>query len=361
MRRPSGILAAPLLSLPALAAADEGESPLDRVQVGAYADVFYSYNPEFPETRSNFPVGFGPTAKRANEFGVNLAAVDLAVDPEPIGLRLIFSGGTFAEVIHASEVEGEGVGADVFRYVQQANVTWKVSDRLLLDAGLLPSPIGFESIWTRDNIDYTHAWVSDLTPYYLTGLRAHFTLSDQWTAHLLLVNGWQRIGDNNDGKSVVGQVAWAEGPASIAVSGFAGPELDGDDEHWRFLGDLVAQLHATPWLFFATQVDLGWQQRHGLDAASWEAAALWAKATIAGPLYLGARGELIHDPEGVISGTGQRIEELTATLGYTVADELLLKLEGRHDWSTAAIFPGDTAGALRREQSLAVLGAVASF
>lgn len=49
----------------------------ERVEFHTYVDVYYALNANRPTTGESFTPGTGTTAKRANEFSLNLAAIDL--------------------------------------------------------------------------------------------------------------------------------------------------------------------------------------------------------------------------------------------------------------------------------------------
>ena len=54
------------------------------ITVHGYADIYYAFNFNQPDDHANFIPGTGTSAKRHNEFGLNLVALDvaLAVDEE---------------------------------------------------------------------------------------------------------------------------------------------------------------------------------------------------------------------------------------------------------------------------------------
>lgn len=81
------------------------------------------------------------------------------------------------------------------RYIYEANVGYKITKNheIWLDAGVLPSHIGFENAAGIKNRTATRSMVAELSPYYETGLRLSFQPSAQWYFAILCLNGWQRI------------------------------------------------------------------------------------------------------------------------------------------------------------------------
>src|SRR5204862_5600101 len=83
----------------------------DRIDFSGYVDVYWAYDANRPLSGAAFMSGVGTSAKRSNEFSLNLAALDLAMNPgvgQPVALRLVLNYGTGTEVLHASEPAGAG-------------------------------------------------------------------------------------------------------------------------------------------------------------------------------------------------------------------------------------------------------------
>ncbi len=336
------------------------------LQLHGSVDVFYGLNTNRPFDGTSFIPGTGTTARRANEVDVNAAALELLLDPGPVGFHLTLAFGSGPDVVHAGEPAGSGTGAEVWRSVYQASVAWKIpiGSGLLLEAGIYPSHIGFESFFSKDNWNYTRGWLGEFSPYYQTGLKASYAFDEHWSAQLHFLNGWQLIGENNRAKAVGTQLAWTADRGSVAFNTFAGPELPGDDSHWRLFGDLVAQLEATGWLTLGATADLGWQDRPQ-GAALWHGAGLYARAALSPLVAVAVRAEYYDDRDGFFSGASQVLREGTVTLELRPARALILKLEARHDTAGAAVFSAqrDESGnpTFSRAQTLLIASAVATL
>lgn len=333
-------------------------TPAPTVQFHGLVDVYAGWNPNRPFDHNSFQPGTGTTAEKANELALNLAALDVSLEPSPVGFHVIAVAGTGTDVVHASELHPNNV-----RYVYQASVSWKlnVGRGLLLEAGIQPSHIGFEGFFSKDNWNYTRGWMGEFSPYYQTGIKAATSFDDHWSGQLWVLNGWQSVEDNNTGKAFGTQVAWAGGPLTITVNTFFGPELADDNAHWRSFGDIVVVYKATDRLQLAASVDVGRQTRPGLDAANWQAGSLWARYASSDRCAVAVRGELFHDPDNGITGFSQTLWETTLTFEYRPHPQLILKLEGRYDHSTAAAFGSHDPADPRKDQKLLVLGVVGTF
>lgn len=331
-------------------------------------DVYGDVNFNFPVDRDNWFYGVGTSGKKGNEFSLNFASIDFSKAPEPVGFHLWLGFGTGPYVVHQAE-PSTGVGGEtVWQYVQAASVSARipVGNGLIIEAGIMPSFLGFEGLASWTDWTYTRSYSAEFSPYYDTGVRLAYSFSDHFNAQVRVVNGWQSIGDVNNAKSYEAQVAWAYDQWSLAVNGYAGPELPNDDVDWRFFGDVVATVTPCKPLQFALEMSAGTQQMPKQPNANWGAVALYARWAFLPKFAAVVRGEVYRDAAGLISGFQQTLAEVTGTLAYTPWPPLLLKLEGRYDHSTANVFtgsvqaPGEAPQRLNA-QVLLMLGAVAQF
>jgi len=346
----------------------QAEPAPPRLRVKGFADVFYAYNDNHPEDGDSFFAGSGTAAKRANEFSVNQAQIELSAEPAPVGFRLALGFGTAVEVVHAGEPDGSVAGQDVWRNVVYASVLYRapVGKGLLFEGGIYPCHVGFESFNTKDNWNYTRSWMGELSPYYQTGLRVSYPFSDRWTGEVHVVNGWQLITDNNSAATFGTRVAYAGPRATVSFNTLAGPELSDDDEDWRLLGDIVVSVPVGASWAIGFTADAARQDQPDGERASWAGAAAYTRfAPPESKLAVALRLERFDDDDGAISGTAQRLDEATLTLEYRPAPNLILKLEGRRDRSTAEVFmteaAGDGSSSFEDSQTLILLGAVAAF
>ena len=355
--------------LPVLAALIAGQAATPQpdastLQWEASVDTDAAYNFNHPVDHANFVPGSGTVAKRANELTLDLASVGVSLAPAPVGFHLLLGFGTAMNVLHQGETVSTNTGPEVWQFVQTASVT-AAHGRFGLEAGIYPSHIGLESLQSQANWNYTHSWMGELSPYYQAGLKLSYQLTDRWSAQLHLLNGWQIIGDNNGAKAIGTQIAYASDRLSFAFNTFAGPELPNDDSDWRLFGDLVATLKATERLSFAASADAGLQQRPAADDAHWYAAALLARYQLTKAIALTARADTFRDLDDVVSGASQILVAGTGTLELRPVAHLILKLEARHDHSTAAVFSGralaDGSPEKLHDQTMVVLGAVATY
>lgn len=330
-------------------------------QIGGFVDVYYTYNTNNPAAQTNFFPGAGVAGKRNEEFALNWAALEIKRDPEPVGFHLIAGAGNAIEVLHSGEPEGETVGRDEFRNIYRASVSYKVSDRFLIEGGIYPSHIGFESGLARDNWNYTGSWGANFTPYYQTGVKGIWSFDNGWSAGLHVLNGWQIIADNNDAKSLGAHVGWSGDRGGVTLNGWHGPELPGDDDNNRSLLDVVATFKATDALSLALDAHVGRQELPGADAAEWNALTGYLRYQFVPKWEVTIRGERFDDSDGGISGVAQTLEAGTLTLEHRLHEQAVLKLEGRYDSSDARVFTGEDPAIAERDQLLFALASIVTF
>jgi hypothetical protein len=75
---------------------DEGA----KLEIGAFVDGYFAWNENRPADHASFFSGSGTSAKRADEASINLAQLDLVLQPKPVGFKLSLGFGTGAEVVH---------------------------------------------------------------------------------------------------------------------------------------------------------------------------------------------------------------------------------------------------------------------
>src|SRR5438874_9751542 len=94
------------LLLPAGRAAAAAPHWYDQFQLSGYADVYFAYNTNRPTTDDNFVPGIGTTAKKHNQFSLNLAALEIDART-PIIVHLTLNFGPATEVVHVGEPKGD--------------------------------------------------------------------------------------------------------------------------------------------------------------------------------------------------------------------------------------------------------------
>jgi len=211
-----------------------------------YVDTYYAWQLHRPLDHTIFPTTVAP---RHNEISLNLAhiGVDVTGLDGPTG-RLYIQYGSTVETIAGQDTtttRGFFLTNRLLQYVQQAAVGWHWHwlHGVNAEVGIFPSYIGLESYLPEENWAYTHAFISDATPYYFFGFRGQVFPTQRTKLELWVVNGWQTFGQWHEGRA--GGYQWNWRPRewlSITNAGYVGQEVQNDPDALRFYSDSNLQI-----------------------------------------------------------------------------------------------------------------------
>lgn len=337
------MLASLLLALAAHATDQPDGASARDWRYGAYVDLAYPAN---FNTSAPHPWRSKLTTQRLSQFSPNMGMVYLAKSASaesPWGLELGGQAGydTNGQMPATSPI----AGADVLRYVSRANLSFlaPVGNGLKLMGGLFGSFIGYESIYARDNINYTRSWMCDYSPYFLIGEGAQYPFTDQISGSFFVVSDYSYLTYVNSQPKYATQFAWTITPRlKFMQNVFFGPEQASTAlRYWRGFSNATLE-----WSRDNTTVALSWDigseqiaQSSSQVQALWTGAALFSRWNIAGPWTVGLRPEFYWDANGVMTGSIQFIKAITATLEYQLTEgdgAGRARLEYRYDNSTGA-------------------------
>lgn len=208
-----------------------------------YLDVYYGWQFNRPIDHTVFP---STAAPRHDEVSLNLAHVGFDVTglDGPIG-RLYLQYGSTVETIAGQDTtttRGFYLTNRLLQNLEQAAAGWHWA-HVNAELGIFPSYVGLESYLPEENWAYTHALVSDWTPYYFFGARVQLNFTPVQKLELWLVNGWQTFGEWHESKA--GGFLWNWKPRawlSLVTSAYAGREAEGDPSSLRVYTDSNVQL-----------------------------------------------------------------------------------------------------------------------
>jgi hypothetical protein len=224
--------------------------------------------------------------------------------------------------------------------VQEAYANY-ASGIFTLTAGKFVTYEGIEVIEGPLNPTITRGFLFGYAePFTHTGVKAHFQLGSIVNFGVGVVNGWDLIGDNNQGKTVLARLALftPSDPFFAALSGSVGPEQPGNSKNQRVSVDLTGAI--TPSAAFALwyQFNVG-NEKHPLAApdvtATWWGFGLQPVLTI-DAFSLGGRIEYFADPKAARS-PGGNFFNITVTPGVKLADVFKLRAEFRADIASKAV------------------------
>jgi hypothetical protein len=335
MTRRFALPAPPLLAV-AMSPLSAAAQDVPSIAWDGVVDVYYAHDTADPPGRTR---AYATEPARHGEFALNLALLRAQLSGDRVRGSVGFALGTYMEANYAAEPEHFRNVFEAWGGVSLGGGTW-------LDAGILPSHIGFESAITPLNWTWSRSMMAEWSPYYLTGVRLGFEPGERTTANVLLVNGWQNIRETNGGKSLGVQVQHRPSDRLLLNwSGYVGDEAaDGDpDALVRIFNDFWAQLTISERLEVAAVVDVGTQELAGGDRGRWYGVSALARVRLAPMWALGLRVERFADPDQVnlVTGLADAFETASGSvnLDWTPAEGIVLRVEGRVFDSASPVWP----------------------
>ena len=328
---------------------------------GAYVDLSYILNFNFPE---NHLWRNRSTASRHNEFAPNMALAYLRKDPSVLsrwGMEVGVQGGYDSQQFAFLQGERKVDGADTWRHVHRANASYlaPIGNGLLVTAGLFNSLIGYESLYAKDNGNYTRSWIADYTPYMMFGVNAKYPVNDRLTVAGFVINRYFHLAYTTGQPSYGGQWSYKITPRLTATQTvYWGPDQTRTAvEFWRLYGNHIVEWKGDE-VTFALSYDIGTEKmadQPGSPRAFVTGGNIVAKWHVVGPWSVALRPEFYWDRNGRWTGSEQFVKAITSTVEYHVPYQwtnLRMRLEHRYDESTGA-----GGGFFRRgEMSPGVLG-----
>ena len=260
---------------------------------------------------------------------------------------------------------GYFLSASVFKYIAQAAVGWHFHalHGINLELGIFPSYVGLESYLTQENWSYTHAFVSDATPYYFFGLRAQLFVTRRLKVELWLVNGWQTFGQWHEGRAGGWFINWRpRGWLSLATAFYIGQEVVNDPSSLRPWFDNNLQLlyyrgagrrHIRSAALSLT-ADVGYEHRGAPVPDGWMTGVTlanrvwwtsWLATTVRGDIFYDQRGSVVQqlpvgDPYMLPQGRRYLVGGVSVTQDFQPSPWVLFRLEYAHRESNVPYFSG---------------------
>nr|WP_315140856.1 porin [uncultured Flavobacterium sp.] len=310
-------------------AQEESKSPFT---FSGYIDIYYGYDSANPDNH-NKP-GFIYSYNKSNEVNLNLGMAKVNYSKENIRANFALMAGTYAQYNMAAE-------QDLLKNVYEANVGVKISKdyNLWIDAGVMPSHIGYESAIGKDCMNLTRSMGADNSPYYEAGVKIGYTSkSEKWYLAAMYLNGWQRIQkiDGNQTPAFGTQVTFKPS-ASISLnwSTYVGNEQPDVDKKWRYFNDFYGTFKVSEKTSVIAGFDIGAQQsaKGSSDYDVWYTPSAVIQYKPTDKIQLAARGEYYQDKKGVIIATGTpngfKTFGFSANFDYLVANNIMFRLEAR--------------------------------
>ncbi|EJL74255.1 porin [Chryseobacterium populi] len=312
-----------------------------KLTFSAYAELFYTY--DFNEPANHLRQNFLYSYNRHNELNLNLGLVKAAYQTENLRANIALMGGTYAQDNMAAE-------QNALRYINEANIGIKISKskNLWIDAGIMPSHIGWESAIGKDNINLTRSFAAENSPYFETGAKISYTSDNgKWFLSGLVLNGWQRIAkpEGNQTISFGHQITYKPTEKiTLNSSSFIGNDKAKDEKRMRYFHDLYGSFQLTDQFSAVLGFDIGAEQKlKGSDQYSiWYSPNILMKYQINPKWALAGRAEYYNDKNGVIINTGTpngfQTFGYSLNVDYAILKNVVFRTEARGFTSKDAIF-----------------------
>ncbi len=332
------------------------------ILANAFVSLGYTYNINTPTSRLN---GFRVFDADVNTFGVDVAELVLQKTVSKVGetgFRADFEVGS--AIPQKTQAYGLSVGQSAD--LQQAFLSYiaPVGVGLRLDIGKHVTHMGYELIEGYDgyNDNYSRSLLFNYAiPLTHTGVKASYAFGPKVSAMMMVVNGWDNAKDNNEAKSIGGQLTLVPvAPLTVLLNYLGGSEKTDTSGFWRSTYDVVATWKATKVLTLGLNADYATEKKAslvkpGADAV-WMGVAGYAKVDATSILSLALRAETFKDEGGTRLGAGSSatVSEVTLTPSVKVGDRMILRSDLRFDRANLPLFTKNSAQATKQQTTIAL-------
>ena len=319
--------------------ADQPAQSNHKWQYGGFVDLAYPLNFNHP---GNHLFRSRGTAFRTDSVWLNMAGFYVRKRPSEEsrwGVELTAQTGKDDEFFGFSATAPNIAGSKFLRHLGPTNVSYlaPVGNGLTLQAGIFSSLIGYDSLYAKDNFNYTRPWGADFTPYLMMGANASYPFTEKLTGTVFLVNGYWHLARANSAPSAGGQLAYKLTPRwTLKEATLVGPhQRNTAFEFWRFLTDTIVErktekfTFASEYIFSTERVDTSGKPRALM--MSWQLPVRW---TLNDRWSLSFRPEVFWDRDGRWTLARQTVKAFTSTLEYRLPykwSNTIFRVEHRFD------------------------------
>ncbi len=327
--------------------------------ITGYVDTTYVYNLDRPASRKT---ALRTMDQKTDTFLLNAAQVafDGSVpnaERGDVGYRVELDYGTDAAVYKSA---GTGIDAGLPAAPSNVAVNFEIQEAFLTykcpmtgiqgKFGKFATFQGIEVIESKDNFLITKGHLFGLAePFTHVGALAGYAFPkfiDVWVG---AVNGWDVQTDNNSGKTFLAKIGFNFGEMAFGnISMSRGSEKTNNTNDALTSVDTTWFLKPVKPLTVALQLNGGENENTSIadrnsdgtadgGAGHWYGASIQPKVDI-GNFFVGGRYEWFSDLDGARTGTTQILQNITLAPGINLTDNLMFRIEYRHDWSSRMVF-----------------------
>ena len=320
----------------------ETSDPAPKWHYGGFVDVGYLLDFNHPENRVFRSRG---TTWHVDRPQINMAAFYVrkkATEDSRWGVELTAQAGKDAEVFGFSATAPNMGGYKFLRQLGPTNVSYlaPIGKGLTIQGGIFNSLIGYDSLYAKDNFNYTRPWGADFTPYFMMGVNASYPFTEKVTGSFFVVNGYWHLAHANNVPSWGGQAAVsATSRLTVKQTVLVGPHQSNTSfKFWRFLSDTIVE-HKTEKSTIAFETNFSTEQVNtaGTPRAWWFATQAPMRWILNPRWSLAVRPEVAWDSLGRWTLARQTVLAFTTTVEYKLpykSTNTIFRLEHRYDRST---------------------------
>jgi hypothetical protein len=316
---------------------------INKLTYSAYGELYYSYDFSNPSNheKSNFLYNH----KRHNELNANLLLAKASYLDKKYRANIGIMAGNYAQYNLSSEPNWA-------QFIYEANIGLKLSNKknIWLDAGILPSHIGFESAISADCWTLTRSLLAENSPYYETGLKLSYTSkNEKLFLSALVLNGWQRIRKPDFIQYPSFGIQATYKPTSkltFNYSNFIGTDKSYSLYLFRHFHNFYLQLEPTNKFGIIAGFDIGFEKILSDKYSNWYSPVIILRQRTSKKTIVALRAEYYTDRKEIIITTGTangfQTFGLSNNFDYEISDKIKFRIEGKLYNSKDKIFTNST-------------------
>lgn len=276
-------------------AAEEEEEEASFSLTG-YVDAYYQGNLIKSEGASDAPLAFGSSfTDLTNTFGIG--NVNLLAEKTMGKVSFVGQIGLGPRAVAANSDSNQGFEDNVFSStVQQLFVTYSPSESVTISMGNFGTFVGYEVIDAPANMNYSMSYLFSSGPFYHTGAKVDFAISEGFGAMVGVFNDTDSKFDDIEGKHIGAQLSAETGGLAAYLNVLAGKDSEGltdddNDDTNEFQVDLTATYEVSESFMLGLNASSYSTSVDGDATGGFFGTALYATAAISDAADVSFRGE----------------------------------------------------------------------
>jgi len=298
--------------------------------INGYLDAYYTYDSD----KDKVVRQFSSISPERDQFKINTAQISVKYNSDYARAVVTFHAGDLAQYNWPSEQ----------RIIQEANLGFRPVDHLWIDMGYFFTHMGTESALPKNNFFNTLALISYFEPFYQSGIKVTYDVSEKFYAQIHLLNGYNVFSDNNKNKSFGMQLGYkVNDDMNLTYNNIIGNEMPSSvPGKTRFANNFVFSFSPSDKIDFLAGVDICSQQNSKLKSPD-ETAILYgglisARYKVLPVFNISGRLEYYNDADAILSNviadtdgnlTGLKAFGVTLGTEYRPIDKMYVRLESR--------------------------------